>query len=534
MCIKLIRHFQCSTTVEHVCEYLARCSNPTYMIEDLLGEDANGRRRRPCLDEGTLETREEWYEHACPDCTGENVAPSKEPTRVVNHAIPGRNDDYRYKYFNDPDIVPDDDAVSVYAQNLAYWFLARMYAPDEPFAIDGPPLPGPMGDERDTLVWDERRMCVLNELICQVDPEHGCLGKLTMGEDIFLETGRREFGFQLDYLGCPCLSTQNPWLCNWALDIRRQAAKKTYFQIADLGDSIDLRYAFNLQEHVIKECAKLGKAAAAKGPSAPEALPLLEVQHPLGNELGERNWVLGRDARLMTENFENHVLEQDYKTEDLEYGRHMSRASLLPWAVFILVHDSGLTLRRAREILALFGAKVVRHDPKWRDFKPRLFGYDACERLAAVASQRPGFVYYWVGETLGPLVTDLTVFSKKLEMKYRLWQHQDRDRVAQVRNNIVAATDAEFQELRESGDARCPICFEDFDDHDSALSKNPVQNQFCYERGNKHWMNAACLVKFARILYNLANQEAAPPPRCPMCRTDFEGLEGMESEPDED
>lgn len=526
MCIKLIRHFQCSITVEHVCEYLARCSNPTYMTEDLLGKEANGRGRRPCLDEGTLETREEWYEQACSDCTGENVAPRKEPTRVVDHTIPGRNDDYRYKYFNDPDIVLDDDAVSVYAQNLAYWFLMQMYAPDKYSvmqAVDAPLLAEPMGDERDTRVWDERRMCVLNELMCQAHPEHGFLSKLTMGENIFLNTGRQEFGFQLAHLGCPCLSTQNPWLCNWALDIRRQAAKKTYFQIADLGHSIDLKYAYSLQEHVIKACAELGKAAAAKGPSAPEALPLLEIQHLLGDELNERTWVLERDARLMTENFESRILTQD--DEDMKYGRHMSRASLVPFAAFILVHDSGLTLRRAREILALFAAKVVRYDHKWRDFRPRLLAYDACERLAAAASQRPGFVYYWVAETLGPLVTDLEVFSKKLEMKYRLWQHQDRDRVSRVRNNMVTATDAEFQALRERGDTRCPICFEDFDDHVTALSKNPVQNRFCYERGNKHWMNAACLVRFARILYNLANEEATPPPRCPMCRTDFEGIE---------
>ena len=522
MCIKLIRHFQCSATVEHVCEYLARCSNPTYMVEDLWRQGL-GRERRPCLDEGTLETREEWYEHACSDCTGENPAPMKECVCAIDHAISGRNDDYRYEYFNNPDIVPSDDAVRVYAHNLAYWLLAYMHEPDQPFDIDEPPpsVEHISYEAPPSIVWDERRTYVLNELLCQVSPGHGCLCRLSVDEDAILTEGRREFVFMEDDLGCSCPSTQDPWLCNWALQIRRDTAKDIYFQLTNLGGNLEMESAYRLQERVIKECKRLGEAAAAKGPSAPEALPVLEIQHPLGDAVAERNWVLGRDARLMTGGFENRIPDEDEE----EYGRHMSRASLLPWAVFILVHDSGLTLRRAREILALFAAKVVRYNPLWQDFKPQICGYDACERLAAVASQRPMFVEYWVGETLGPLVTDLTVFSKRLEMKYRLWQHQDRDRVACVRNNIITATDAQFQWLRETGDTRCPICFEDFDDHVSALSKNPVQNRFCYERGNKHWVGAACLIKFARILYNTADEEAAPPPRCPICRTDFEGMQ---------
>ncbi|KAH6650342.1 hypothetical protein F5144DRAFT_625400 [Chaetomium tenue] len=530
MCIKLIRHFKCSATVEHTREYLARCSNPTYLIEDLVGSlpGPGGVARRPCLDEGTLETREEWYRQTCPDCTGENEAPKEGCVGAIDHDILGRGDDRRYEYFNNAHLVPYDDAVNVYAHNLAYWLLADIYSPNRSYLKD---ILGPMGDYSDISVWQERNTYVMNELLCHADPGHGFLCKLVPDVGTLDEEGR-EICHQPAHEGCPCPSTQKPWLCNWALHLRRQAARNLYFQLMDTEGSLD-EANYELQEEVINHCAEMSKVAVAdaiadKGPSAPEALPVLEIQHPLGDALADREWVLGRDARLMAHFFERRVLDEDF--EPLGNARYVSRASLLPWAVFILTHDSGLTLRRAREILALFASKVVRYYPNWQDFKPQLLtGYDACERLAAVASQRPLYIPEWVRDTLGPL-TDSSSFNKKTEMKYTLWQMQDRDRVDSVYANIVTATDAEFQALRESGDARCSICFEEFDDHVSALAKNPVQNWHCHSRGNKHWMNMTCLTKFARELYNLADEDAAPPPRCPICRTPFEDLESESEE----
>ncbi|EAQ92900.1 predicted protein [Chaetomium globosum CBS 148.51] len=534
MCIKLIRHFECSIMVEHTREYLARCSNPTYLIEDLVGSlpGPGGLGRRPCLDEGTLETREEWYKQACPDCTGENEAPKEGCSGVIEHNIPGRGDDRRYEYFSNAHLVPYDDAVNVYAHNLAYWLLANIYSPDRSRIRNSTLWSGPMGTYSDISVWQERNTYIMNELLCQVDPGHGFLCRLAVDESIPDEEST-EFGLQLPHEGCPCPSTQKPWLCNWALHIRREAARDIYLQLMDMSNGILDEANYKLQQEVINHCGNISKLTAAnaiadKGPSAPEALPVLEIQHPLGDALVDRGWVLGWDAGVMAELFACRVLDED--DEPLGSARHVSRASLLPWAVFILMHDSGLTLRRAREILALFASKVVRHYPDWRDFRPQLLtGYDACERLAAVASLRPLYIPDWVNKTLGPLL-NITDFNTKTRIKYTLWQKQDRGRVNSVWANVVTATDAQFQALRESGDTRCPICLEEFDDHDSALPKNPVQNWHCYCRGNKHWINMTCLTKFARTLYNLADEDAAPPPRCPICRTTFED---SESESDE-
>ncbi|KAH6854154.1 hypothetical protein B0I37DRAFT_394807 [Chaetomium sp. MPI-CAGE-AT-0009] len=528
MCIKLIRHYQCSTTVEHVCEYIIRCSNPTYMIEDLVGLNVPGRRRRPCLDEGTLESREEWYEQACPDCSGENVAPRTECVRAVDHGIPGRDDEYRHRYFNDPDSVPDDDAVSVYAQNLAFWLLASMHMPGRRFDVLNPMTgPGPMGDESNPLVMDERRMYVLNELICQVYPEHGCLCKLGLDESAMQE-GRREFGHQLPSRGCPCFATQKPWLCNWATHFRREAARDLWLRLTSTEDRLDAELAYNLQERTFLQCAVLGKAAAAtKGEASPEALPVLEVWQPPRDAIADRDWILGRDARLMVSFCEDRHFEEEPEKEEGVIPEHEknflrleARASLLPWATFILMHDSGLTIRRAREILAFFAARVLRYNPEWREFKPQLLAYDACDRLKVLANERPDDVADWAWMTLAPFLSDPDV-DKILRLSYVVWQQRDRQRVSAVCRNMVAATKAEFEALRESGDTRCPICFEDFDDHVSALSTHPVQNRRCYERGHRHWLNAACLVRFARTLLNADDEDAAPGPRCPICLTEF-------------
>ncbi|KAK3300769.1 uncharacterized protein B0H64DRAFT_449238 [Chaetomium fimeti] len=531
MCIKLIRHYECSSTVKHVCEYIIRCSNPTYMVEDL-GEImyVPGRRRRPCLDKGTLDTREEWYDdQACPDCTGENVAPETPCTRAREHT---GGDDYNpHVYFEEADEieddsdsdddafyayeVEDDNAISVYAQNLAFWLLAYMHSPSNPFDYINP-LPGtPMGDTDNPRVMAERRMYVLNELLCPVHPEHGCLCKLDLDREA-LAAGRREFGHQPPAVGCSCLAAQKPWLSNWAAHIRREKARSLYFELVKSENGADLEIAYGLQERIFAQCAALVKrAAAAKEESSPEALPVLEILQLPSDAIADRRRVLRKDAKLMVSLCEREHHEERHERHDEDsWNRLQGRASLLPWVNFILAHDSGLTLRRAREILGFFTTRVVRYKRKWREFKPRILDYDACERLRVVASERPNDVCYWARETLGPYVKS-TDFDTKLGKDYVDWQLEDRTRASIVSRNMTKASDEKFEALKESGDTQCPICLEDFE-------TKPVQNWRCYQRGHRHWVHAPCLVKFGRTLLDRNRDDVAPAPRCPICRTEFE------------
>jgi hypothetical protein len=97
--------------------------------------------------------------------------------------------------------IPDDSIgikVQEYLQNLAYWMYASMCSPGSLLAEAG---------ENIEHGQDERHMGVLNELICNVDPNHGSPWRLqrdTEGEYMFLTLAD----------GCDCLATQNPWLSN--------------------------------------------------------------------------------------------------------------------------------------------------------------------------------------------------------------------------------------------------------------------------------------------------------------------------------
>ncbi|KAK4044423.1 hypothetical protein C8A01DRAFT_12212 [Parachaetomium inaequale] len=519
MCIKLTRHFWCAPTVEHVCQYLIRCSNPTFMPEDLAGEEVAGRQRRPCLEEGNLETHEEWYRQACPSCTGEMDTPRVTCVQVGSITIPGPSEDARLEeYFSNADSVDDTDVVSVYVQNLAYWLFSYFDSEEASYGDDGPS--GMMRVEELAAAQDERRTCVLNELVCQVHPEHGSPLRMVPGEEAQAMGGEMGFNLQSPDDGCGCLSTESPWLRNWALHVRRTVSTQVYVQMVEPDDDgvnqgrLDLAIDYDREQRTFRQCAALQKAAADKGPSALEALPVLEMLHRPKEVVDQRAQILEQDARSLILRCREDVMYLGGDRQEFE--RHEARASLLPWASFILTHDSGLSTGRAREILALFAARVVRYDPEWQEFEPRIWGYDAGQRLAQLANRYPAGVSVWAAETL-ELVRDAAAFEDEFNTRYADWEGEDRERVALVHRNLVVASQAQLEELRRSGDAVCPICLEHFDDHSSAASKRPVQNRRCHQGGHAHWCGSACLVRFARTLYGDAIE-----PRCPICRTNFE------------
>jgi hypothetical protein len=193
MCIKLTRHFQCSAEAEHECEYLIRCSNPDFMLGDMVPVVSSRENRQSRLCEEDPEVREDWYEEPCPKCTGAMDVPLTPAVRVLERGL--------LDIENEDENPDDDDGIAKaeeYIQNLAYWMYASMCSPGSPLAQAGEEMPRSQ---------DERQMGVLNELICKVDPSHGSPWRLQRDADI-------GFIFLTPADGCDCLATQNPWLSN--------------------------------------------------------------------------------------------------------------------------------------------------------------------------------------------------------------------------------------------------------------------------------------------------------------------------------
>jgi hypothetical protein len=310
------------------------------------------------------------------------------------------------------------------------------------------------------------------------------------------------------------LSTQNPWLSNWALHIRRSIASDVYSQILDpdrshpelSGD--ELQQAHATQKRFMANYKKLAKVN-------PGQRPILEVLRTTKEWRHERYDALKNDGIQLLARCQWDVAE----LEDAEEEKRLeARAGLVVWVAFLLALDSGLTLERARVILALFMAKMVAYDPHWRDFDERSSDSDPFKRLAHAANKHPVGVPEWVTETLDAFKS--AEFAESLHNYCTRWERQDRERAAVVHRNIVRADEADVAALGESGDAACAICLEPFEEHDTALLRLPVQNWRCHRAGHKHWCGHHCLVRFARTLQGPSL--VAPEPRCPMCRTMFE------------
>jgi hypothetical protein len=510
MCIILDRHFRCSDTVFHVCRYYVRCSNPTFTIEDAV--TANERAQRPCWAPGELQREEEWYDEQCPNCTGEIHIPKTRPVRFSNFGPPTDVEAVFLKYGAGLD---DKTSVSVYARNLAFLLLSYLYSPETGL---GEEYPMPDSAQEAKEVWNMRQVCVLNELICHVHPEHGSPWRLVKTGEWVEETQTVEatgWAFQTPAHGCECLSTQNPWLSNWALHIRRSIASDVYSQMVDPERSNnpelieeELEHAYTIQKQFMANYRKLAKTCSCQ-------LPVLEVLRTTKQWRDERHKALENDGAELLGRSEWDILQ----LEDAEEPKRLNaRASLAEWVAFLLGVDSGLTLERARVILACFMAKVVAYDEHWRNFNETSSDSDPFKRLAHLANKYPDDVPKWVRGKLSPF--QRAGFVESLYNDCTRWERQDRERAAVVCRNIVRADETVLEALRQSGDGACAICLEPFEEHDTALSRLPVQNWRCHRTGHKHWSGHACLVKSARTLQGASL--VAPEPRCPMCRTDFE------------
>ena len=499
MCIKLTRHFRCSATVEHKCEYLVRCSSPFVWSDDI----EKGIKDQPCMEE--LDTGEEWYNEPCSDCTGEPPVPKTSPTRVVR-LTQSKNEG-------------EGVAVGAYAEQLAHWLFVSMHeVGTNPFFKD-------KGNEWADKALMERQMSILGEMICHVRPEHGGQWELGRkdGWDEGTQTTREGVLDLLEGYGCHCLSTQNPWLCNWALHIRRKIAAGLYYGLADpfqnktTLDQAGLESLYEHQDSLLQRHVEFRKRILDHGLSVQGKHRMLEV---LPTELAdrvERTRLLLDDSQNLVELYKKEIehVGSDENARRKSQARHESRASLMTWVRLILAYDSGLTIERARAILAYFAANVVKYDPGWKNYQPLPMEFGVCKRLAFMANKLYKRVPDWVNSTTGKFTGE--GFPLDLTTKWEDWTRIERERASFMHRSIVEANEFEVDEMKESGDAVCGICLESFDDHVNAISNVPVQSRWCSYMGRSHWCGHACLMRFARTLQG----DGSSVPGCPICGDEF-------------
>jgi hypothetical protein len=270
--------------------------------------------------------------------------------------------------------------------------------------------------------------------------------------------------------------------------------------------------------------AELHELNGRRRTSSPDALPSLDVlPTPKQGDFVVRARLLQTVANSLLG-----VLQEEVSAlgDADEQERFEARVELLGWVQYILIHDSGITTSRASVIQSTFILNAIRYKSYWRDLTPGFCTNDACMRLAQLANNHLTAVPQWVFDSLSPFCT--TGFYTPLRDNHANWVRRDRKRVDMVCQNIVRATEADLEAMMLDSDsnAACAICLEDFEDHETALSKLPVQNRRC--QGHKHWANQACLVRFARTLHGV--EMVAPNPRCPVCRTEFTDPEKPDNE----
>jgi hypothetical protein len=277
-------------------------------------------------------------------------------------------------------------------------------------------------------------------------------------------------------------------------------------------DEDELAEAETAQQYAFNRHAELYRSRRR---SLQDALPGLDVQStPREDDYTERAQCLRAFASNVIEILQQEVSELGDANEQLRFE---SRVDLLAWVQYILIHDASITKDRASVIHAAFILNVVRYKLNWQEFNPEFLANDGCQRLAQLTNNHPAAVCQWVVDSLGPFCTP--EFYVSLRTGHADWVRRDRERADVVRRNIVQATEADLEGMRldSDSDAACAICFGEFEEHETALSKLPVQNRRCQR--HRHWTNQACLVRFARTLHGV--DMVAPDPRCPVCRTEF-------------
>jgi hypothetical protein len=461
-----------------------------------------------------LEAIDEEWDGPCPECQGlVNALPSH--SGPYNRPLQPRTSTAKPAADEDKEAL----AVAQYVGSLANRLLTYLHAPNGPF-YDTDPLryePEIGGWIEDGL--KERHMGILAELNCRVNPEHGCHLRLETDEEhdegIFLsDDGTND---------CDCWSTYRPFLVNPALEIRRRVSMAVYIQFVRPLTLGELEEARDF-DRVWHEAQKLYKDSIL-GTDNPRSKighhPVLETLTIYPTKLVERGKAL---EDLSWELHRTYLRCYQWRSlSDEDRQRFRARLKMMKWVRLILANDTGLTLQRARKILIMFTFLFVKHDPRWQTRQanpyigPNWLPVELIQRLGASVNRHYNDIARWVERTILLEMREAHSVGYRDTWRWR-WHWADRKRTRAVLDNVIPATEEELEALRNGvGETFCAGCGLDFDDHDTVF-KIVVRNKHC-PPGSRHWAIESCLVKLGRVLF--PPKMVAPPPRCPICRTEF-------------
>ncbi|KXX80809.1 hypothetical protein MMYC01_202939 [Madurella mycetomatis] len=143
---------------------------------------------------------------------------------------------------------------------------------------------------------------------------------------------------------------------------------------------------FGHQEVVHRERREIQARVLNKNLSCQSRFPILGMVQVNKGKLPSGLKSYRTISPISTQNTLAQIPEEASSPE--ETARHRARASLLKWVRIILARDIGITLKRARDILDLFAAHVVKYNPNWAAYIPASHTL-TWKRLAHIANTRP-------------------------------------------------------------------------------------------------------------------------------------------------
>lgn len=482
MCLLLTRHYKCYTRDGQAVnpqshpprQWIQPCSSPLIVTREIRA----GTAQQPCLS--ALDTRDEYYNHPCPECTGGGVASDGKPyvieTDGFDYAASGEN---KRAY---------DHAVHNFAIQLVKLYYAWI---DDHWrgGVDGPESQLP-----------ERAAIVVRELACREDASHRARDP---------ESG----------LFCCCLLTACPLLNNFASQRRFDMALQCCQSHVEEGRDSGGAWATHVRGVLRRARDDAGNEYEAISAWMTTRSPaVMSVVRPFGR--GE--------LQMRRDQLESMVA--GVGTADVE------RIDSGPRCIYhvvanmreILALDTGLTLERAKAILG-----VIR-DAMMLDGVP-----SETAQAARSLSRESGFDLTWTDRLFELLAENAPMYWKReryemdfllgdgdrpiewgwwnspvsanhrlglMEMEWFSHIQRHRQRLQEADRNIV-----DLDAIQIGPDARCAICGNDFTSNEAPFDV-PATPDRCAGTHSEGF-GRRCLLYFASTTTNV--------PFCPICRRPY-------------
>ncbi|KAK3329809.1 hypothetical protein B0H66DRAFT_610864 [Apodospora peruviana] len=529
MCIKIIRHFACDVFGDHVCNYILRCSAP---VQVLLRKDPDF--EQACIKNHS--EREEWYDDACPDCTGFCVLPPQNPpSRVVERDL-GQQQLNNGSTSTEPFGLCETtlETVGSYTNYLCrfifYLATSNIFANDDIEPLQDLMMAPPSGGRPTLRKLTHKFSVLLQEILCKSNPSHGAANEMDHAQFEDDDGGVHHEHSLHPTFYCDCFFNPQQhlrFLSNPATHIRTLLTVRMLQEMCQEDQSDPAARPVMEMLHNLQNAMTMAFGAMEKQWRKQPAdlqtdvdmifLPYTELQHRIGTL-----------KNLMTDamsRFRQDIRRLYLPDEAAELKRLQDRANLVKIAIYLMAADVGVSLSRARMALSCLLTMVVGYDADWASFDPSSPDRPNfhLRRLAYLANHNPRSVRYWADMVNWKL--DSEDEHRKYERKWGQWCEIMSAR-AEVVLEIVRATSPDLARL-DPMEACCPACCEDLVQQKATESElvAPSANKWCHANGAAHWYCRNCLVRNALAIPSHAKGYTPPAPHCPTCRVPFHSTE---------